>query len=227
MILRICDFFSGLHSWTKPLENSSVARRVFSVDNNPDYAHNTTLIMDFLQLTPEMIIQHLGGKPHVILASPPCTTFSIASCSTHWFPPAADGSRKPKSEAAKIGLKLLEHLLYLIKELDCIYFFENPRGLMRKMDCVQDLNRHTVWYCQYYSESCPIKRAKPTDIWTNSKVWIPRPECKNGNPDCDHVRARRGAKTGTQGLKGNAERSVIPHELCREIMDSYLKELGV
>jgi hypothetical protein len=41
--------------------------------------------------------------------------------------------------------------------------------------------------------------------------------CKNGDP-C-HVSAPRGAKTGTQGLKGSKERSVIPAELCEHIVE--------
>ena len=67
-------------------------------------------------------------------------------------------------------------------------------------------------------------RAKPTDIWTNSKTWIPRPVCKNGNPDCHHQRAPRGSKTGTQGRKGSYERSKIPNELCFEILKSLKNE---
>lgn len=41
--------------------------------------------------------------------------------------------------------------------------------------------------------------------------------CKNGDP-C-HAAAPRGAKTGTQGLKGSKERSVIPAALCDHIVD--------
>ena len=55
-----------------------------------------------------------------------------------------------------------------------------------------------------------------TDIWTNNMNWKPRPMCKNGMP-C-HVSAPRGAKTGTQGLKNNYERSKLPKELCVEIV---------
>ena len=224
-ILRVCDFFSGFHSWTKPLEKRGIPHRVFSIDNNPAYADSTTIIGDFLSITPQTIIDFFGGqKPHVILASPPCTTYSIASCSTHWFPPTEDGSRIPRSEAAKVGLRLLEHLLFIIEEMDVPFFFENPRGLMRKMDCVQGIERSTVWYCRY-GRTDGILRAKPTDIFHNSKTWIPRPVCKNGNPECDHERAPRGAKTGTQGMKGNAARSLIPFELCEEIMEAYLKEV--
>lgn len=41
--------------------------------------------------------------------------------------------------------------------------------------------------------------------------------CKNG--DSCHERAPRGSRTGTQGLKGSKERSVIPAALCEHIVD--------
>lgn len=34
-----------------------------------------------------------------------------------------------------------------------------------------------------------------------------------------HTPAPRGSKTGTQGLKGSVERSIIPAELCNHIVD--------
>ena len=221
--LRICDFFSGLHSWTQPLKSHGINFKVFSVDNNPDYAPHTTWIGNFLDVTAEQIIEFFGGKvPHVIVASPPCTTFSIASCSTHWVRDAwLRGERIPKTPQAVIGLKLLHHLLKLIKELGCLFYFENPRGLMRKMPCLDGITRKTVWYCQY-GRTDGILRAKPTDIWTNSLTWVSRRPCKNGNPECEHERAPRGSSTGTQGMKGNASRSLIPFELCEEIMFDYL-----
>ena len=220
MKLFVCDFFSGLHCWTKPIKGLNV--KIFSIDNNPDYADHTTVIDDFLNLTAQDIIDYFGRTPDVIYASPPCTTFSVASIGAHW----TGGKRAyiPKSEASKKALLLVRHMVKLINELNPVYYFiENPRGVLRKLDIMEDLfdvQRHTVWYCRY-GKTNGIKRAKPTDIWTNSKEWIPRPVCKNGNPECDHVRAPRGAKTGTQGMKGNAERSMIPVELCQDIADSW------
>lgn len=87
--------------------------------------------------------------------------------------------------------------------------------MLRKMPIMADLPRQGVTYCQYGDT-----RMKPTDIWTNSTKWIPRPMCKNGDP-C-HVAAPRGSKTGTQGLKGAYERSKIPEELCFEILKSCI-----
>ena len=98
-----------------------------------------------------------------------------------------------------------------------VFFIENPRGMMRKMPWMQEFNRQTVWYCTYMDE-----RAKPTDIWTNSKTWIPRPICHNGNKNCHHQPAPRGSKTGTQGRKGHYERGKIPDQLCIEVIKSAL-----
>jgi len=86
---------------------------------------------------------------------------------------------------------------------------------MRKAPHWEDMKhrRETVTYCQYGDS-----RMKPTDIWTNDMGWTPRPMCKNG--DSCHTPAPRGSQTGTQGLKGNHERSKIPPQLCEEIIKS-------
>ena len=92
---------------------------------------------------------------------------------------------------------------------------ENPRGMLRKLPVVANLPRHSVTYCRYGD-----KRMKPTDLWGVVPNWIPREMCKNGMP-C-HEAAPRGAKTGTQGLKGARERSRVPYELGKEILDALL-----
>ena len=159
-------------------------------------------------------INKVPFKPDIIWASPPCTTFSIASCGKHWTAPDKNGNREPKTEAAHDGLLMLEQTVWIIYNLQPKYYFiENPRGLMRKMLLVQPFDRYTVSYCQYGDT-----RMKPTDIWTNLK-FTPR-MCKNG-ASC-HEAAPRGSRTGTQGLKNNYERSKIPYLLCREIIETIL-----
>lgn len=79
------------------------------------------------------------------------------------------------------------------------------------MNFMQNIPRYTVTYCQYGDN-----RMKPTDIFTNHLNPQFKPMCKNG--DKCHEAAPRGSKTGTQGLKGSKERSVIPSELCKHIV---------
>lgn len=157
-------------------------------------------------------------NPEIIWASPPCTTFSIASCGHHWYAPDQDGIRKPKTTKAEEGLLIVEKTLYILNQLQPRYFFiENPRGLLRKMDCMQPLEKYrkTVTYCTYGDN-----RMKPTDIWTNLN-WKPRSMCKNG--DSCHESAPRGSATGTQGLANKYERSKLPKELCKEILETIKK----
>lgn len=154
--------------------------------------------------------------PDVVWASPPCTGFSVAALGHHWT--GGKGAYIPRTETARTGIMLVLKTINVIEHYkasnpDLIWFIENPRGVLRKMLFMQGFVRHTVTYCQYGDT-----RMKPTDIWTNSTTWKPRPMCKNGSPY--HEAAPRGSKTGTQGLSGAYERSKIPQALCEEIIDS-------
>ena len=153
-------------------------------------------------------------KPDIIWASPPCTAFSVASIGKNWTKVGND--YLPKNPRAELGLKLVQKTLEIIEHFNPTYFFiENPRGMLRKMPMMAHLKRQGVTYCQYGDT-----RMKPTDIWTNSDKWIPRPMCSNGSP-C-HISAPRGSRTGTQGLANAYERSKIPEDLCIEILKSCI-----
>ena len=157
------------------------------------------------------------GIPDIIWASPPCTTFSVASIGHHW-----KGGKQayiPKTKEATLGIRIVIKTWLIIKTAkiinpNLIYIVENPRGLLRKIDLIPH-NPKTAWYCQYGDD-----RAKPTDLWTNLD-WNPK-TCKNGNPDCHHQPAPRGSRTGTQGLKNAYERSKVPEKLCEEIIEGIL-----
>lgn len=152
------------------------------------------------------------GRPDVIWASPDCTTYSIAAISHHRRK-EDDGNLMAVSEYAKFCDRVNTHVLKLIQELQPKYWFiENPRGGLRKMRFMQGLPRYTVTYCQYGDT-----RMKPTDIFTNHPNPCFKPPCHNG--DSCHVAAPRGAKTGTQGIKGHIERSIIPDSLCEHIVE--------
>jgi site-specific DNA-cytosine methylase len=170
---------------------------------------NPDLCIDVMDLTSEMIIQKFG-RPDIIWASPPCTKFSVASIGRNWIK-EPDGNILSKNKDAEEAKNIVIHTINLIKELNPKYYFiENPRGMLRKMPFMQDLNRYTVTYCQYGDT-----RMKPTDIWTNHPNPNFKPICKNGDP-C-HESAPRGSRTGTQGLKNAMDRGVIPPLLCEHI----------
>lgn len=165
---------------------------------------------DISTVTASQIIENFG-VPDVIWASPDCTSYSIAAISHHRTK-ESDGNLAPVSEYAKFCDKVNTHVIQLIHELNPkVFFIENPRGGMRKMRFMQGIPRYTVTYCQYGDT-----RMKPTDIFTNHPNPKFKPMCHNGDP-C-HQSAPRGSKTGTQGIKGSADRALIPVELCEHIV---------
>lgn len=204
--MNVLELFAGSRSVGKQAEK--LGMNVFSSDLIEfEGIHYPVSILDF-------DVTKVPFQPDIIWASPPCTSFSVASIGHHWT--GGKGAYIPKTDGARLGLKLVEKTIEIINHFQPTYWFiENPRGVLRKMEIMKRLKRNTVTYCQYGDE-----RMKPTDIWTNSDVWVPRPMCKNGSP-C-HVAAPRGSRTGTQGRSNAYERSKIPDELCQEILKSCL-----
>tara|TARA_B100001093_G_scaffold81627_1_gene73041 strand:- start:1385 stop:2017 length:633 start_codon:yes stop_codon:yes gene_type:complete len=210
--MNVLELFAGSRSIGKAAE--SLGYNVYSSDINP--FDNIDYSIDILKFN----INKIPFRPDIIWASPPCTYFSVASIGKHW-----NKDHTPKTEQAVFGVKLIKKTINIIKQLKPRYWYiENPRGKLRKLDFMKGLQRTTVWYCKYGDT-----RAKPTDIWTNNlrsvfnpNGWQPRPECFNGNKNCHHQPAPRGSQTGTQGLKGNYQRSVVPQELCLEILKQSL-----
>ncbi len=203
--MKILELFAGSRSIGKVAEE--LGHEVFSSDieqfGGIDY------VVDILEFDTDVV----PFIPDVIWASPPCTSFSVASIGKHW-----NKDHTPKTQEALDGVRLVEATvniieMFQIQNPNLIWYIENPRGKLRKLSVVERFTRKTVTYCQYGDD-----RMKPTDIWTNNFNWKPREMCKNGMP-C-HVSAPRGSKTGTQGLKGSYERSQIPSELCGEVIQS-------
>ncbi len=209
MGLIVLELFAGTRSISKAFEE--YGHKSYSVEWDEDF-DDITLYADINTVTADDVIRMCGRSPDIIWASPDCSTYSIAAISHHRVKNLLTGSLEPVSDYAKFCDKTNKHMIELIQQLKPKYWFiENPRGGLRKMDFMKGLPRYTVTYCQYGDT-----RMKPTDIWTNHPNPKFKPMCKNG--DTCHERAPRGAKTGTQGLKGAKARAVIPHELCKHIV---------
>lgn len=209
-MIKILELFAGSRSIGKAAE--SLGFEVFSVDW--EKYDGIDLAIDIEQMTPEMV----PFVPDGVWASPDCKTYSIAAISHH------RNGTEPKSDYAKKCDAVNTHFISLIKHWqtinpEMVFFIENPRGMLRKMPFMQEFKRYTTWYCTYGDD-----RAKPTDVWTNSTTWVPRPQCRNGNRQCHHAPAARGAKTGTQGRNNSYNRSKIPAQLCEDVMKSLTKD---
>jgi hypothetical protein len=205
--MNTLELFSGTKSFSKVMAMNNHDTLTIDNDNslNPDSCKD---ILEYIDYTPY----------DVIWASPPCTAFSVASIGKNWR------NGFPISPNAALGLRLLERTILIIAVNNPkVWYIENPRGMMRKViDSlfkkynIKNYRRVTISYCQYGDT-----RMKPTDIWTNDFNWIPKAICKPKS-SC-HESAPRGSRTGTQGLKGSKDRSMIPYQLGLEIRNTIIK----
>jgi len=211
-MMKTMELFSGTGSFSRIALKRGYEINTYDLADHADElvegTHTQCNILDRSVVYPEDV--------DMLWASPPCEGFSVAVIGRNW-----NKDHTPKTDSARLGLEILERTIELIATVNPhsmpYWYLENPRGKMRKvidpifeMHGITDYVRHTITYCQYGDT-----RMKPTDIWTNDPHWTPRPICKNGAP-C-HVSAPRGSSTGTQGIKGARNRSVIPGQLFEEI----------
>jgi len=218
--LRMAELFAG----TKSIGGVAEARgwNVWSTDLYE--FEGMDAVADILTLDPAAV----PWTPDFIWASPPCTYFSVASIGKHWSPNVPTDEypvpHTPKTEEALLGVKIVEATFafidyWLKRNPKLLWAIENPMGKLRKLPVVERAPyRTSITYCAYGDT-----RRKPTDIWSNFP-WAARPMCKNGDP-C-HVAAPRGSRTpgSTQGRK-TVDRSRLPEQLCREIVEAVEAEV--
>lgn len=212
----ILDLFSGLGATQRREKIENLGFEYWTLDINPDFDPDIVADICEIDLSPHRLFQLLP-KADFIWASPPCEAFSVSSIGKHWY---GDAKYKlPKTDKAIKATEIVGKTIRLIEEIKPSkgFLIENPRGVLRKLNVVQNLPRHTVTYCQYGEQ-----RMKPTDLWGHVPNWNPKPPCKNGDP-C-HVRAPRGSQTGTQGMGTYAEKSVVPWPLWAEILEAIKGE---
>ncbi len=201
-VLKVLELFSGTATVSRAFREAG--HKTITVDLDPSLKSDFCMDVDLLEAGTFL---KFGWVPDIVWASPPCNYFSVLNLGKNW-----NGDRSPKSDNAKAALRSLDHLVRLIRDLKPKYYFiENPRGMMRKMGALNGRKRYTVTYCQYGEPYM-----KPTDIWTNCKVWKPAASCGYG--DSCHVSVPRGSNKGIQGMSNSRVRAKIPRLLAEEIV---------
>ena len=215
--MNVLDLFSGLGGWSSAFKEAG--DDIVSLDIEKKF--NPTYCIDIMQVK-DLKDLEINGKFDIVLASPPCNCFSVASCYRHW------SNGKPKDEATLKAIEIVKHTQQLISDYNPKwYIIENPRGMLRK---VIGKPTYEIWQCMYGR-----KIAKPTDLWGSLPSNFQPLKCKNNSPN--HSASPRGSDSGTQGIhhlsrkedekgKGHSasERAKIPYGLSKAIRDSIIVE---
>jgi len=201
--LNTIELFSGTGSFSNVAHD--LGHNTFTVDIDSSFSPD--LCGNILDYEIQEKIKIMLGSADVVWMSPDCTTWSLSAGNTYWTE-----FRQPRNSKAIDGIKMMLFCRYVADycvKHNKIFFIENPNG--RAIWILDNKYLKRIWYCQYGDT-----RAKPTNIWTNLKRWSGK-QCKNNSKICNHERAPRGSKTGTQGLKNATKRGAIPPQLFYEI----------
>ena len=197
--MEVLDLFCG----TKSLKPIVIEKGWKYTGLDIEEKFNPEICIDFLDWDYKNFV-----APDILWASPDCSVYSMASGSKSF-----NKDREPVSDKAKLHLKILDKLkkvinYYLEQNPNLIYYVENPTA--RMVWFMTDYPRYNISYCKY-----GFDRMKPTTIWSNIEGFVPK-KCKKKD-NCNHIKAPRGSKTGTQGIPRN-ERYKIPPELISELI---------
>lgn len=228
--MKVLDLFAGLGGW------SAVARArghdVRTLDFDPKF--ECDYVADILEWDPAT----LPWRPDLVLASPPCEGFTVMNIGKNWTRPDDDPPHQPKTDSARLALRIVERTREIIEELAPSFFIiENPRAKLRVLPVVADLERRTAWYC-HLGETM----AKPTDLFGGFPPSLVLPEeCHNARedhpPTCccrDHASAPRGSRTpgSIQGVRGKdawevaALRAKVPERLALLVCTAAEQDLA-
>jgi ferredoxin len=197
---HVLDLFCGLGGFSQAFAESN-RWGVTTVDIEERF--DPDMVADVFDLRPS----DFDTDFDVVLASPPCTTLSLAGNQTNHY---VNG--EPNTDLAKDHVALSHHTVGVIRGLCPNYWvLENPRGRMRRELGTPSA---TVTYCQY-----GFDWQKPTDLWGDHPPMSYH-RCSPGS-DC-HLSAPSGfdGDGDTKTLSDASERAKVPYELSKSIRDA-------
>lgn len=207
----LLELFSGSKTISRTAaENFSY--RTCTIDVESKY--NPDICIDIAKLRIDRIPER--KKVSIVWASVPCTYYTILNIHNHWQK-LTYAHRKyyyiPKTKEAAKAIQLLEKTIYIIKEVNPVfYFIENPRGALRHMPQIQFAPfTYTISYSDFEAP-----HYKPTDIFTNCP-FLTFPKIKTA--------VGRQFKSSVAAMNDSYERSIVPPGLIKEIFSQIQNKM--
>mgnify|MGYP002637974972 CR=1 FL=1 len=206
--MNIIVLFSGTKSIEKVYDEEKNDIRSVDLDNtfNP-YYNVDILVWDYKKIFEKWVPDYIHG-------SPVCKEFSNMK----------HGHKRDMG----LGLSLLNKTLEIIEYVKTLnpklkYTIENPKGLMRKLDCMKPYNMITTSYCKY-----GFLYQKHTDFFYGGFELELRPICRNTKCDSNWCEGKK--KWGTHRVRLGVSRNSKTHKLSHinQIPDSeYFKQYKI
>lgn len=205
--MKVLDLFSGLGGWSNYFK--ARGHEVVTVDNAK---HLSPMIRaDVLQLTAESF-KH--WKPDIILASPPCTFFSLTA-----GPRGLWDGKMPLDPRSRKSVELVQHTVKLIEDLQpAFWIIENPKGKLNTLNLIPGEKR-LVTYCKLGK---PFH--KPTYLYGKFPPSLELP------PPCNPQRANHphlSIQDQPQSLLRSERLALVPIQLSKLVCHAAEKDLGL
>ena len=203
--MKVIDLCSGLGGFSQAFLDGG--HDIIRIDDNPQFKDVPfTIIADIRNIRGLDI-----GNVDVMLMSPPCNHFSLASVYLHW------DNGIPKNKGTVKALRIVGWCLDAVDYLKPKYWIlENPRGMLRKI-----LGKPKV---ETYFGVWGSLQQKPTDLWGRfpNIIW---PYLGQNYPK-PNVGAGCGKKGKDTRGSDPSKRALIPYELSKALCLACEKEIG-
>ncbi|MEE9198149.1 MAG: DNA cytosine methyltransferase [bacterium] len=195
--MRVLDLFAGLGGFSQAFRDRR--HEVVTLDKDPRFKPDVQADIREVRFPG---LPPMDRRFDVVLASPPCEAFSVASIPRYWVK-----SGEPKDDAKVTeGLSFVSCALALIAGIrPRFWIMENPSGMLKT---VLVPPTQTVHLCNF---GAPWQ--KRTDLWGR---W-PGGDLDDPWPCAPHEAAPRGSRKGVQGVRDPAERAKLPYGLGEEL----------